>query len=54
MDLTILTPRILRKKCVMQRTLHLESKVESEICQPNKCLDQLCTSGTVLSSVKSY
>lgn len=55
MDLTMLTQQFLRKNCVMERTLPLESGVESEICQPNgyKCLGQSCTSEAVLSSVKS-
>lgn len=53
MDLAMFTQQFLRKICVMERILPLESEVE--ICQPNgcKCSDQSCTSGCVLSSVKS-
>lgn len=35
MDLTMSTQQFLRENGVMERTLHLESRVESEICQPN-------------------
>lgn len=54
MDSTVSTQRFLRENSVMQRTLHLEPRVESEICQPKgyRYLEQSCTSGSVLSSVK--
>lgn len=37
MDLTMSTQQFLRENSVMERTLHLESRVESATCQPNGC-----------------